>query len=347
MNERAPWVFSLTPDELALRFTEAGYPAFRSRQLVRRIYERYELAPDEMTEFPIELRSTLESIVDCRLPLEVGRSTTTDGRTVKVGLRFRSDEPPVEAVFMHNQRRRPTICVSSQLGCSLSCAFCSTASMGFVRNLSAGEILCQVWYLRRLLPPPRSCNVVFMGMGEPLANRDAVGAALTALQDPARFGISWRHMTVSTAGVIAGIQWMADRFPQVNLALSLNASDDDIREQLMPSPKVTVRQLVDAMVTHGRTTGRKPTFEYVLIDGINASTDHARRLGRTLTGVHGLVNVIPYNPGTGSSFRPPALTTQRAFMDALHTAGLAATLRRSPGNAIRAGCGQLASRQPP
>ncbi len=348
---KKPWIFSLSLAELSELFKTTGEKPFRAKQVFKRLYGQLLGDPDEMKELPKNLREKLPTMVDFGLPPIVSREETKDGRTVKVAIELAPNELPVEAVLLLNARRRPTFCLSSQLGCVLDCTFCSTATMGFQRNLTAAEMIYQVWVLRkellsRDLSP--SHNIVFMGMGEPLANRNNLSETLSRLHSSELFEISWRNMTVSTAGVVEGITWMAEEFPQVNLALSLNAASDTIRRKLMPSlAKHPIKELISAMVGHYKKTGRRPTFEYVLLDGINADPKAAKELVKLLTKVPCLVNLIPFNGDEKSTHSSPPMASQRAFHSILEKGGIKVTLRRSPGKEIRAGCGQLATKDRP
>ena len=346
-----PSIFSLSVGELTELCKSAGDKPFRAKQILKRLYSQLISDIDEMKELPKKLRLELVKLVDFSLPPIVKEETTKDGQTVKIAIQFNESELPVEAVLLLNARRRPTFCLSSQLGCVLDCSFCATASMGFIRNLTMGEMIAQVWLLRRELTKRKLNpvhNIVFMGMGEPLANRQHLGEALRRLHSPEFFEISWRNMTVSTAGVVEGIQWMAREFPQVNLALSLNAASDQIRKKMMPSlAKHSLHELVSAMNGHYKKTSRRPTFEYVLLDGVNAGKKDAHQLARLLSAVPCLVNLIPFNADEKSTYRPPPLEAQRTFLSILEQAGIKATLRRSPGKEIRAGCGQLATKDGP
>ena len=350
MSKR-PNIFTLSLDELGSICKLAGDKPFRAKQIFKKLYGQLEGNLDEMKELPKNLRQELLKHVDFTVPPIVSTESTKDGQTIKVAMQFNRSELPVEAVLLLNARRRPTFCLSSQLGCVLDCAFCATATMGFKRNLTAGEMVTQVWLLRRSLvergmKPVH--NIVFMGMGEPLANRKHLKDALSRLHSSELFEISWRNMTVSTAGLIDGIEWMAQEFPQVNLALSLNAASDQIRHKLMPSlAKLSLTELVSAMENHHKKTSRRPTFEYVLLDGVNTSKKDAHQLAHLLNKVPCLVNLIPYNADEKSSFRPPSLELQRTFLAILEQSGIKATLRRSPGKEIRAGCGQLATKDGP
>ena len=346
-----PSIFSLSHEGLTELCKSAGDKPFRAKQILKRLYGQLICDLDEMKELPKKLRQELVKLVDFSLPPIVKEETTKDGQTVKIAIQFKEGELPVEAVLLLNACRKPTFCLSSQLGCVLDCSFCATATMGFIRNLTFDEMIAQVWLLRRELMKLNlkpTHNIVFMGMGEPLANRQQLGKALERLHSPEFFEISWRNMTVSTAGVVEGIQWMARHFPQVNLALSLNAASDQIRKTLMPSlAKHSLHELVTAMNEHYKKTGRRPTFEYVLLNGVNGGKKEAHQLARLLSSVPCLVNLIPFNADENSTYRPPPLEAQKTFLSILEQAGVRATLRRSPGKEIRAGCGQLATKDGP
>jgi len=338
----------MTEQALRTLLEARGFRTFRARQILDSVYRRYELDATKISGLPKDLRASIDDIVSLRQFERVALENSKRERTCKSAFSFNANEPPVETVLIENKERRPTFCVSSQLGCGYGCTFCSTATMGLVRNLSAGEIVYQVWALRRDLVKAKeeiSHNVVFMGMGEPLSNRLALGTALEILHARWGLGISWRRMTISSVGVIEGIHWLGREFPQVNLAVSLNAPNDSIRKKLMPSAADGgVNELIRSLRGHFETTGRRPTVEYVLISGLNDSTKHATLLSSKLRTLPCLVNLIPFNPNKTSRFRRPSLEAQQNFLQHLRREGLNVTLRRSPGEGISAACGQLASR---
>jgi 23S rRNA (adenine2503-C2)-methyltransferase len=246
------------------------------------------------------------------------------------------------------EKDRTTLCVSTQVGCPMACDFCATGSMGFSRNLSTAEIVDQVCRMRELLAEGQSLtNVVFMGMGEPLLNFEAVVEALRLLVDPKAFAMAPSRVTVSTVGIVPRMAELLARVP-VNLAVSLHATTDDVRDRLVPiNRRFPLRELLGALRRIDGLSRRRPIFfEYALIAGLNDSLDDARRLRALLEGIPSKINVIPLNPHPGSSLAPPDEAAIDRFVGAVARSGLTVTLRRSRGADIQAACGQLALRTP-
>ncbi len=241
-------------------------------------------------------------------------------------------------------RDKLTLCVSSQVGCALDCAFCATATLGFSRHLSAGEIVEQV-YRATQIAGRRPTNLVFMGMGEPMHNFDGVSRALTLLQHPWGAAFSPRRITVSTVGMVPGIEKLGQLMPAPNLAISLNATTDEVRDRLMPvNRRWPIAVLLDAARRFPLSHGRRVTFEYVLLAGVNDSDDDADRLPRLLRGIPTKVNLIPWNPFAGPAFARPSAERIRTFQERLRQGGLAVYIRTPRGDDIDAACGQLAAR---
>ena len=259
--------------------------------------------------------------------------------------------PSVESVLMRYpargaRRERHTLCISSQAGCAVGCPFCATGELGFGRDLEPSEILDQVRDAARRLSTTdrRLTNVVYMGMGEPLLNLDAVLASVEVLNDPARFGLSARSITVSTSGVVPGIRRLTALGPKFNLAISLHAARDPLRDVLVPlNRRWPVGEVVDAARAHARATGRRVTYEVTLIDGINDTLEDAAALASLLRGDLAHVNLIPMNPVAHTPWRASPLPVIEAFAARLRSAGVAATIRRNRGTDIGAACGQLAA----
>ncbi len=320
---------------------EWGEPAYRGRQVyeaaTRELIDGY----DAITALPASLRRRLAE-AEPLLQLEQAERQQSDDGTVK--LRFATrDGFPVEAVAMKHRNRR-TVCVSSQSGCPLACTFCATGSMGLGRNLTSGEISEQVLVLAGILRESgeRVSNVVLMGMGEPFLNYDAVLDACRMLNDQHGFGLGARQIAISTAGWVPGIERLAAEPMQIRLALSLHAPDDDLRTELMPITKrFPLARLIASCREYRRLTGRRVFVEYLMLDGVNDSGDHAARLA-TLLGRDGFhVNLIAYNPtGTLYTASPPGRVA--AFAAVLTKRGLSNSYRRSHGQDIDAACGQLA-----
>ncbi len=332
-------LLDLAPDaareRLAGWVAERRLPAYRTAQLVRRLW----VAPVERwadaTELPRELRSELDVDLPLgRLTLDV-EQRSTDG-TRKLLWRL-ADGEAIESVLIPSGARR-TLCISSQAGCALRCAFCATGTMGFRRNLSAFEIAGQVRELVLRDPADKPSNVVFMGMGEPMLNWDAVDVALSILNQPLGFGIGARHITVSTVGIIPGMEAFARRPEQFRLAISLHAPTASQRLGIMPVQK---KYGLDAVLRAAEAFRRRVTFEYVMIAGVNDRLEdadvlagHARRLGA-------FVNILPLHPGGAPGLAPSPATQINAFARRLRAQGIEAAVRRSRGLDISAACGQL------
>lgn len=344
-----PWIFELSLEELSQLLVQNGHKAFRAKQVFQWIYSRFQCNPEKMDNLPGKMRTDLAEIIDFSLPILIRQKTSSDESATKFAFTFNEDEAPVESVLMFNRKRKPTLCVSSQIGCPLKCSFCSTAKMGFTRNLTTAEIVFQVWFMRKELLRRKlqiSHNIVYMGMGEPLLNRKALGESMKIFHDEKSFGISYRNMTVSTAGVLDGIEWLSENYPQVNLAVSLNSSIQKTRNEIMPTQcSSPIKKLIDGIKNHYEQTRRLPTIEYVLLKGINMSRAEAVTLVKLLDGLDCRVNLIPFNPpNEKSKLQRPELEDQQFFLSILKEHGIKATLRRSSGKDIGAGCGQLATK---
>jgi 23S rRNA (adenine2503-C2)-methyltransferase len=336
---------SLTPDELAARVTAAGEPAYRAEQVFRWLHGRGVGALDEMKNVPPALREALERDT----PLApLGIDTVQEARDGTRKLRLRTgDDRAIESVLIPDEkegRDKLTLCVSSQVGCALDCAFCATATLGFGRHLVPGEIVQQV-YLATRLAGRRPTNLVFMGMGEPMHNFDNVARALALLQHPWGAAFSPRRITVSTVGNVPGIQKLGALSPAPNLAISLNATTDEVRDRLMPvNKRWPLTALLDAARTFPLSHGRRVTFEYVLLAGVNDTDADADRLPRLLRGIPTKVNLIPWNEFPGPAFARPSAERIRTFQERLRAGGLAVYIRTPRGDDIDAACGQLAAR---
>ncbi|MDQ6931581.1 MAG: 23S rRNA (adenine(2503)-C(2))-methyltransferase RlmN [Candidatus Eremiobacteraeota bacterium] len=298
----------------------------------------------DVTVLPKALRNELwerRFRFDSLSPVLVQRSH--DAQTTK-GLFRLSDGAQVETVLMTHYANRNTVCISSQAGCAFKCAFCSTGQAGFTRALGADEIFDQARYFSRSLAQQqkRLTNVVFMGMGEPFHNYDAVMGAVALLNDPQGFGLGHRHITISTVGLVPEIQRFTDEGIQVNLAISLHAPDDQTRSSIMPvNRRYPVADLMAACEQYVRKTNRKVFFEYVMLDGINDSDFHARELIRLMAGRLFHVNLIPYNATPDGAFTGSPEARIRVFAALLQRVGIPATVRQNMGRDIAAACGQL------
>jgi 23S rRNA (adenine2503-C2)-methyltransferase len=323
-----------------------GEPAYRAKQIRRHATQGTAGSFAELTDLPKPLREKLAASFRWSA-VELDREeSSADGETRKALLRL-ADGHHIESVLMPHHGARNAVCVSTQAGCPMACAFCATGEMGLVRNLTAGEIVDQIRYWQRELAQrgERVSHVVYMGMGEPFNNYEASLAAARTLIDPEAFGISPRRVTISTCGVVPKIDALAEEGLPINLAVSLHAADDRTRTTIMPiNRKWGVEEVLEAAARYVKRTKRRVTFEYVMLAGVNDSDAAARELAAKIARhgrrPHAHVNLIPYNPGPGG-FRRPSAERMARFAKVLQEAGIAATLRISKGQDIAAGCGQL------
>ncbi|HET7265923.1 MAG TPA: 23S rRNA (adenine(2503)-C(2))-methyltransferase RlmN [bacterium] len=315
-------------------------PAYRARQIARWVYGRGVEDISEMTDLPVAFRARLAEAARIGT-LTVRRSTgAADGSATKL-LAACGDGQTVECVLMRFDDGRRSACVSTQAGCAMGCAFCATGLGGFARNLTAAEVVGQALAIRARADR-RLSNVVFMGMGEPLANYDATVRAARIMTAPWGLGIGVRHLTISTVGLVPQIRRLAAERLQITLAVSLHAPTDALRRRLVPvTERYPIAHLIAACRDYLAATGRRLTFEYVLIDGVNDGDAQARELGRLLRGLLCHVNVIPLNPVPGISLRRPPVERIRAFARVVRDAGIPITVRIERGTEIQAACGQL------
>jgi 23S rRNA (adenine2503-C2)-methyltransferase len=325
------------------RFIEMqGLPGYRASQLLSWIYGRYATSLDEITEFSKDLRKRLGELAYIGNLLVVKRERSSDG-TEKF-LFALEDGQTVESVLIPDKDRL-TLCISSQVGCAMGCRFCLTGSSGLLRNLRSWEIVDQILGVNRIIAPKKITNIVFMGMGEPLANFDEMVDALKRILS--LIGISKRRVTISTAGLLPKILELPGKAPDVNLAISLNATTDEVRDRIMPvNKKYPLRSLIDACRRYPLKPRRMLTFEYVLIAGVNDSVEDALRLVRLLSGIRCKINLIPLNPHEGSELRRPEHTVVLAFQKVLTGKNMTVLIRESRGQDILAACGQLRGRHP-
>jgi 23S rRNA (adenine2503-C2)-methyltransferase len=340
-----PQLRDFSPDALRARFASEGISAYRADQVARWLYARGVDDPALMTDLPAELRERLAGEYATRA-LEVREPQFSVDGTIKAALVAR-DGAVLEAVLIPEEERT-TLCVSTQVGCPLACSFCATGTLGLERNLGVAEIVEQVVRMGALLPEGRRItNIVFMGMGEPLLNSKNVVEAVKTLIHPKGFAMAPRRVTVSTAGVVPRIADLLEQVP-VNLAVSLHAPTDALRDELVPiNKRFPLAELFGALRSIPRLSRRHPIFfEYTLLAGVNDSLDDAHRLALLLRGVPAKVNLIPVNPHEGSPYRAPSDEVADGFMGVLSRAGITVTLRRSRGADIDAACGQLAAKRP-
>ena len=347
-----PAISEIDFTSLAAWLDARGEPAYRAVQVLSGAHRPDAASFDDLTDLPRPLREALasafrfSSIVDSHV---VGADA---GMTAKA-VHALEDGQRIESVLMRYAARgaageRTTICISSQAGCAVACPFCATGQAGFARQLTPGEIVDQVLHWHR--PPWNALgegaaghyNIVFMGMGEPLNNADRVFEAVRLLNDPARLGIGARHITVSTSGVVPGMDRMVEELPQVNLAISLHASTDALRDELVPiNRKWPVGEVVAAGRRFAARTGRRVSLEYVMIDGLNDTDEQATGLADLARGWRSHVNLIPLNPTPGSRWSGSPAARIARFVRILRGGGATVTVRDTRGREIEAACGQL------
>ena len=350
-TDTRPGISGLTPDELATWVAAQGQPAYRVRQIADAVWTGGGVVrAGEILTLPGAVREALDgafrfdTVADTELRI-------ADGGLTEKSLHRLDDGSLIESVLMHyparaGSRERHTLCISSQAGCAVGCPFCATGELGYGRDLTTAEILDQVRQAARRLAAndQRLTNIVFMGMGEPLLNLDRVLATVEALNDPARFGLGARHITVSTSGVVPGIRRLTALGPQFTLAVSLHAARDALRDVLVPlNRRWPVAEVVSAAREHARTTGRRISYEYTMIGGVNDTPADADALVDLLRGDHAHVNLIPMNPVAHTPWQASPMPIIEAFATTLRDAGIGTTIRRNRGQEVGAACGQLAA----
>jgi 23S rRNA (adenine2503-C2)-methyltransferase len=348
--EALPGLSGLPPDDLAAWLAERGQPGYRARQVTEAIWGGTAATFEDAVTLPAGLRRELaeafrfDTVVDTELRV-------TDAGLTEKALHRLGDGALIESVLMHyparsGSRERHTLCISSQAGCAVGCPFCATGELGFGRDLETAEIVDQVRSAaRRLIAHGRRLtNIVFMGMGEPLLNLDRVLAAIEALNDPRRFGLGARHITVSTSGVVPGIRRLTALGPQFTLAVSLHAARDPLRDVLVPlNRRWPVAEVVAAAREHAVATGRRISYEVTMIDGINDTDLDAEAMVELLRGDHAHVNLIPMNPVAHTPWTASPMPIIERFAAMLRAAGIETTIRRNRGQEVGAACGQLAA----
>jgi len=337
-------ILDLDQHRLREFFVSIGEQPFRAEQVLKWVYHAGAADFGQMTNLGVGLRQRLEQIAVIEPPRILREQYSIDG-TIKWLMGFGGGNA-IETVFIP-EPRRGTLCISSQVGCALNCSFCSTGAQGFSRNLSAGEIIGQVWQAASALGHERNgtrriTNVVFMGMGEPLLNFEAVLPALSLLRDDLGFGLAAKRVTLSTAGLVPGIDQLRESI-DVALAVSLHAPEDELREQLVPlNRKYPIAELMAACRRYvSGKHKRSVTFEYTLIDGLNDQPDHARKLVKLLRRLPSKLNLIPFNPFPGTPFKCSSPQRIAEFQSIVMAGGLIATVRKTRGHDIAAACGQL------
>ncbi len=348
-----PSLYDLSLVELESWVAERGQPKYRARQVWEWAYRHLAPSYDEMTNVPAALRASLAAGLPFPAMDTVREQTSDDALTRKRLIRLH-DGKLIESVLMlydprSESRGRATVCVSSQAGCAMGCGFCATGQAGFERNLTTGEIAAQVIAFAREQKAHAKAasgraitNVVFMGMGEPMANYNAVWRAVETLHSPEGFGLAARHFTISTVGLTQGIRKLGGESLQVGLAVSLHAPDDALRQSMISTAhRYPLAEIVGACREYIEATGRRVTFEYCLIENVNDAPEQAQALGRLLKGLLCHVNLIPVNPTADAGIRRPARARTLAFQRELAASGIACTVRVEKGVEISAACGQL------
>jgi len=339
-----PLIYYLTLLELTVAMNELGHPAYRARQIWQGLYQQLWNDAGQFTSLPTALREQLAAAFRFESLTVQQTLQSIDGETVKTLFKL-PDDRLIEAVLMRYTERQ-TLCISSQAGCAMGCVFCATGQMGFLRHLSGGEIVTQVLHYARILRAEgrEVTNIVIMGMGEPFHNYDATMAAIDRLNDPAGLNLGARRFTISTVGLVPAIRRFAAEKRQVNLAVSLHAANDDLRSSLMPiNQKYPLGDLIPACRNYVDATGRRITFEWALIQGVNDTPEQAGALASLLRGLLCHVNVIPLNPTQKYAGQGSTRQRAEAFRDRLDQAGIPCTIRLRRGIDIQAGCGQLAT----
>ena len=338
-------LFDLPQSALNDFFAELGEKPYRTKQFMQWVYHQHQLDFSQMLNLSKKLREKLDEVATLELPKIATQNFSLDG-VIKWVIDLGQNNH-IETVYIP-EKDRGTLCISSQVGCSLACTFCSTGMQGFNRNLSTAEIIGQVMIANQYLSDKgkRISNIVFMGMGEPLLNEKSVYNACNLLLDDLAFGLSRRKVTISTSGVVPALYRMADTTP-VSLAISLHAPNDVLRDELVPiNQKYPIKELMDACqnyLTSG-TQERHILFEYVMLDGVNDSIQQAKQLAQLLKGMSAKVNLIPFNPFPETKYKTSKRATIEAFQNVLFNNGIRTMTRRTRGEDVDAACGQLAGK---
>lgn len=333
-------LFGLTIDELDSELSNLKLPRFRSKQIVEWIYKRGVTNFDEMTNLSKDLRDKLSKLYKIEPAELIDRLDSSDGLTSKFLLKL-SDDNAVESVLMRHDYGN-SVCISTQVGCAMGCKFCASTIQGLKRNLTAGEILAEVLFVNSMLENQRIDNIVVMGIGEPLMNYDNLIKFLKMIHADYTIGLSYRKITVSTCGIVPNIYKLAEEDLPITLSISLHAPNNELRSSLMPiNANFNIDEVVKAGQDYGEKTGRRVTYEYILIADVNDTREHALQLSRLLSGQLANVNLIPINPVVERNFRRPSIERVNNFADYLNNHGITATVRKEMGAKINAACGQL------
>ena len=350
-------LLNLTNAQLREILASWGQPAYRADQIDRWLYRDLVTNFDAMTNLPRDLRDRLQAETKIGVPPVITETKSADGMTRKALLKL-DDGQTIETVLMlyadapnspgfdeSTDIKRRTICISTQVGCPIGCPFCATGQAGYIRNLTAGEIVAQVLHYARTHSP--ITNIVIMGMGEPFMKFDVTWQAIESLTHSNRFGLGARRLTVSTSGEVPGIEKLANADLQINLAISLHAPDDELRNTLVPlNRKYPLKPLMRAVRDYIKKTNRRVTFEYALMSKVNDTSEQAKALAHILRGMLCHVNLIPLNPTKSSLYQRSSRESVLKFETVLREAGIQTTVRVEKGIEIAAGCGQLRQARP-
>ncbi len=335
-------ILGLTSIELELFMSDNNEKKYRGRQLYQWLYKLKENDTNKMTDIPLDLRERIIDIAVVNTFSLIKKLVSKDNNTIKYLFEL-YDGSRIESVLMLMESRN-TICVSTQVGCALGCAFCATGESGFKRNLSAGEIIEQFLFILRDSGKPVT-NIVFMGMGEPLLNYDAVIKSADILSDQKGCDLAKKRITISTAGIIPGIKRFIEEGQKYKLAVSLNATSEEQRNMMMPvNKKYSLKNLMDTVKEYTQKANKTVTFEYILFPGINDSEEDIKRLAGMTGRMSSKINIIPYNPASGK-FPSPSLEQTDAMWLALKKKNLIVNVRESKGQDVAAACGQLAGKE--
>ena len=342
-------LYRFLPEEMEQLVIDMGYPRYRADQILLPLYYKFPKNISDIKQLPKQLISELvESGYTIGSAKEIHRIVSEDGDTTKLLLNL-TNENSVETVLMQYEptkvggHPRSTICVSTQIGCAMGCVFCATGQMGFETNLKAEQIISQVIHFEEILRQrgEHVTNLVFMGMGEPMANYDEMIRAVKILTHSRGFGLGQRHITISTIGIKSGIEKLAEENLQIGLAISLHAPTNELRKKLVPTATSnSVEEIIESGHNYFKKTGRRVTFEYALMDGVNDSPEIAHNLAKLLEGNGSHVNLIPINP-TAGDFKRPSNNRVHEFERILSSSGVNCTIRIEKGTEISAACGQL------
>ena len=342
-------LYRFLPEEMEKIIIDMGYPRYRADQILLPLYYKFPKNISDIKQLPKQLISELtESGYTIGSAKETHRIVSDDGDTTKLLLNLTNDKS-VETVLMQYEPNkigghpRSTICVSTQIGCAMGCVFCATGQMGFETNLKAEHIVSQVIHFEEILRArgEHVTNLVFMGMGEPMANYDEMIRAVKILTHSRGFGLGQRHITISTIGIKSGIEKLAEENLQIGLAISLHAPTNELRKKLVPTATLnSVEEIIESGYNYFKKTGRRVTFEYALMDGVNDSPEIAHNLAKLLEGNGSHVNLIPINP-TAGNFKRPSNNRVHEFERILSSSGVNCTIRIEKGTEISAACGQL------